>query len=277
MTSTLQERFKSVAKKVRVDFEESAHTKHHGSRGTEREEIVAKFLELYVPGTVEVVHNAEIIAVNGEVSKQCDIILADRNAPRLRDIESHRIIPAECVFGVIEVKTRLDGRELKDACDKIAEAKKLPRRAYVRQPNPQSVLPIFGFVFAFDSIQPKTLHGRLLKWCTDNPRNVHPDAAWVADGSMLVWGPRISPPGTERPAIWHPAIDDPRTDRELLLLESTEEGDVLLGMITAIGQRLSRPLPLLDLADYLADGLVYRLSARSSLQRPSKELMATEP
>jgi len=105
--NNLQARFTAEAKKVRADFEESAHTHHRGSRGTEREEILAKFLELYMPGTVEVVHNAEIITATGESSRQCDIVIVDKTTPKLRDIKSHRIIPVECVYGVIEVKSRL--------------------------------------------------------------------------------------------------------------------------------------------------------------------------
>ena len=264
MASTIQERFRAVAKKVRVDFEESEHTKHHGSRGTEREEIVARFLKLYVPGTVEVVHNAEIISINGEVSKQCDVVLIDSSTPRLRDIQSHRIIPAECVYGIIEVKTHLNGPELADACAKIAAVKQLTRSSYTQ--DGWTPLPLFGHVFAFKSIQMKNLNTKLLEWCENNPRKVHPDGIWVADSGMLVWGPVLGPPD-RRPAIWHPAIHDPSLERELLLLGSANEGDVLLGMIIAISQILARPLPQLDLVNYLSNGLVYRLHARSELSK----------
>jgi hypothetical protein len=117
-------------------------------------------LELYVPGTVEVIHNAEIISVNGQVSKQCDIVIVDRSTPRLRDIKSHHVIPAECVYGVIEVKTRLTGPELVDACNKIASVKRLRRSSYTQ--DGWMPLPIFGHVFAFDSIQMKSLNERFL-------------------------------------------------------------------------------------------------------------------
>lgn len=190
MTSTLQERLRAVAKKVRVDFEESEHTKHHGSRGTEREEIVARFLELYVPGTVAVVHNAEVISMDGQVSKQCDIVIVDKRAPRLRDIKSHHIIPVECVYGVIEVKTRLTGSELVDACAKIATVKRLPRNAYTQ--DGWAPPPIFGQVFTFDSIRMENLNDRLLKWCMENPREIHPDGVWVGDSGMLVWGQSLA-------------------------------------------------------------------------------------
>jgi hypothetical protein len=55
---------------------------------------LVRFLELYVPGTAEVVHNAEIITLAGEISPQCDIVLVDRNTLRLQDLRSHRIVPA---------------------------------------------------------------------------------------------------------------------------------------------------------------------------------------
>lgn len=274
MTGTLQERLRAVAKKVRVDFEESEHTKHHGSRGTEREEIVVRFLELYVQGTVEVVHNAEVISMDGQVSKQCDIVIVDKRAPRLRDIKSHHIIPVECVYGVIEIKTRLTGSELVDACAKIATVKRLPRSAYTQ--DGWAPPPIFGQVFAFGSIRMENLNDRLLKWCMENPREIHPDGVWVGDSGMLVWGPALDPPD-RRPAIWHPAIHDPSLERELLLLRGTEEGDVLLGMVIAISQLLARPLPPFDLVSYLANRLVYRLSARSDLTNEQATTRESRP
>lgn len=78
----------------------------------------------------------------GEVSRQYDILLIDRNAPRLRDLKSHRIVPAETVFGVIEVKSRIDGRELRDVCSEIAAIKRLPREAYRNlRPEPMPFRP----------------------------------------------------------------------------------------------------------------------------------------
>jgi len=81
-TNDFRERFTAVAKRIKADFGEPKLTQHHGSRGTAREEILVRFLELSVPGTAEVVHNAEIITVVGEISPQCDIVLVDRNAPK---------------------------------------------------------------------------------------------------------------------------------------------------------------------------------------------------
>jgi hypothetical protein len=159
-TNDFRERFAAVAKRIKADFEESKLTQHHGSRGTAREEILVRFLELYVPGTAEVVHNTEIITLAGEISPQCDIVLVDRNTPRLQDLRSHRIVPAESVFGVIEVKSRMTGPELIDSCQKISAIKQLSREAYLTErgapmmyrPQRFPRYPIFGYAFAYSGI-----------------------------------------------------------------------------------------------------------------------------
>ncbi|MGO9782517.1 MAG: DUF6602 domain-containing protein [Streptosporangiaceae bacterium] len=238
-------------------------TQHHGSRGTAREEILARFLELYVPGTAEVVHNAEIITLAGEISPQCDIVLVDRNVPKLQDLRSHRVVPAESVFGVIEVKSRMTGSELIDSCRKISAIKQLSREAYLTERDAPMMYrppcfprhPIFGYAFAYSGIKMGSLRNRFSEWCHDNPRDRHPDGMWIADSGMLVWSP--VPGSHDKIPSWHAAIDDPSAARLLLPLTVTREGDALLGLVIAISELLARPLPQLDLVRYLSDGLTY--------------------
>jgi hypothetical protein len=266
--NALQSRFAPVAKRIRSDFEASKNTHHRGSRGTEREEIFAKFLELYVPGTVEVVHNAEIVTATGEVSGQCDIVIVDQSAPRIQDLQSHRVVPAECIFGVVEVKSRLTGPELIDSCAKIAKVKRLTRTAYAYHDSPtlhpqRSDLfrptPIFGYVFAFEGIQLKNLGKKFWEWCKENPRAEHPDGAWIADSGMIVWGP------SDGFGSWYPLVREPQIDREIRLLGPMQDGDVLLGMIMSVCSLLTSPLPPLDLAGYLSGGVRYWVLGRESL------------
>jgi len=77
--------------------------------------------------------NAEIISAEGGVSPQCDILIVDRSTPQLTDSKTHRIVPAECVYGVVEVKSQLNSKETIDGCEKIAKVKRLARTAYVVQ------------------------------------------------------------------------------------------------------------------------------------------------
>jgi hypothetical protein len=99
---------------MRAKFDKSAEIEHRGEKGTVREKIVvAEFLQDYLPGTVEVTGSSEIIDVNGARSPQNDIVIFDPSAPPLYRESDFRIIPSECVYGVIEVKSNLDNAELK--------------------------------------------------------------------------------------------------------------------------------------------------------------------
>jgi hypothetical protein len=188
---------RSVAQRMRSDFDASRQTQHRGSRGTEREEIFKKFLDLYVPRRMEVVHNSEIIAATGDASPQCDVAIIDDAAPMLQDMQSHRIVPAECVYGVIEVKSRLDGKQVVEACNNIRDIKRLARSAFANDPSHWIVIdkkcyqiaPVFGWVFAYDSIGLKNLGGKIAAWCEENPAETHPDAIWILDKGAFIWTP----------------------------------------------------------------------------------------
>lgn len=81
--------------------------KHNPTIGILTEEILRSFLRTYLPKSVSV-EQGFILSENGEISKQCDILIYDSNtyAPfyRLNDIV---IIPSDSVIAVIEVKTTL--------------------------------------------------------------------------------------------------------------------------------------------------------------------------
>src|SRR5690349_10731025 len=111
-TNSLDAIMDGVAQRMHADFRSSTSIQHRSSRGTDRERLVADFVRGYLPGHVQLFHGGEIVLVEGETSKQCDLLVCDRAAPPLKDLESFRIVPAECVYGVIEVKTKLTGSEL---------------------------------------------------------------------------------------------------------------------------------------------------------------------
>ncbi|MFB6557207.1 DUF6602 domain-containing protein, partial [Streptomyces sp. NPDC056405] len=72
----------------------------------------------------------EVISTNGDVSPQSDIVLIDRGTPPFTSLKGFRIIPNECVYGMVEVKTKLDGNQLTDACNKISKMRTMPKTAY---------------------------------------------------------------------------------------------------------------------------------------------------
>jgi hypothetical protein len=128
---------------------------HMGERGGEREDILANFLSPLLPGSLQI-GRGEIRATNGSWSKQEDLIIYDRlNCPRLLVGNRNQVFPVESVAAVIEVKTRLDGKAIKEATENIKNARSLKKTGMSTQIGPGSVTfgeptPTLGVLFAFD-------------------------------------------------------------------------------------------------------------------------------
>lgn len=209
MAKKLNEIMDSVAERMRADFK-AASFQHAGETGTAREKIVTDMIAKYLPGHVQAFHSGEIVTADGAVSRQCDVLICDRSAPPLIDMESYRVVPSEAVYGVIEVKSRLDGTELVKACENIKAAKQLAKTAYY--PNGPSTqytryekvfeyFPTYGMVFAFDSIDMVTLGNHFAAWCAENEAEHLPDSVWVLGKGYLTFmdetrRPQLSPSGS---------------------------------------------------------------------------------
>ncbi|GAX56005.1 DUF6602 domain-containing protein [Streptomyces olivochromogenes] len=188
----------SVAMRMRADFEQSRNFSHNGEAGTSREALVREFLASYLPSHVETVHNAEIITASGETSPQCDIVLADRGTPPFTTLNGYRILPNECVYGVVEVKTKLDKEQLVDACNKISKLRHMSKGSY--RPTPGLIprktsaygkvydfFPTSGIIVAFDSLKLETIGSHLMDWCQNRPPFEWPDSVWVLGKGHLQW------------------------------------------------------------------------------------------
>ncbi|MEU3071648.1 DUF6602 domain-containing protein [Streptomyces sp. NPDC006906] len=223
----LEQILHSVAKRMRTEFELSGGFTHSGEKGTTRERVLHNFLEDYLPGHARAFHNAEIISVDGQTSAQCDVVICDRSTPPLLDMKSYRTVPNECVYGLIEVKSKLNKSELLDACEKIRRAKSLPKSAYEQEPLKRhrtvhgkryDYYPTMGMIFAFDSIKLPTLLKHFAEWCStcDAPEQ-RPDSIWVLGKGYFTWmtpeeSPLLSP---EPKANFHSV--EPPPDRDILL------------------------------------------------------------
>jgi hypothetical protein len=245
----------ATAKELRARFEKSAAaTGHAGSKGAVREDYLVDFLSEHLPGTVAVFGSAEIMTANGQLSPQCDAVIADPGTPPFFSENRHRVVPNECVYGVLEVKSFLDGAALRDACERIARVRSMPKTAYypTRPPFTYRVdaygrtwghWPTNGVVFAFDSMDLKTLGMRLMDWCATRQPWEWPDSVWVLGKGYLLWEHRD---GTKLGY-------SPEPDSGLVVLEPLREGDVLLPMILNLYPLLARAaMPCFRLHDYVA-------------------------
>lgn len=89
---------------------------HSSSIGTAREFLVKRFLEAVLPPSVHI-GSGIIIDANDNQSKQIDIILFDSRFPLMEVDPGIGLYPVEGVIATIEVKTRLNKKELGIALD----------------------------------------------------------------------------------------------------------------------------------------------------------------
>jgi len=215
----LRDVFDSVAKKMLADFAASGAVQHRGSKGTVREsDVLNHYLMKYLPRSATAVHSGEAITVDGEVSAQCDIMILDPSTPPFWDADNYRVVPIECVHGVIEVKSFLDSTQLRDAWPKIAGIKRMRKKAF--RPNPGftktrtvygkvwSYVPTCGLVFAYDGADLQTLGMTLVELAEEEGED-HPeffiDSVWVLNKGCLVWlnpdNGRVDPSPEPRPSL----------------------------------------------------------------------------
>lgn len=150
------------AQKMRAQFE-SIHRKHKGESGRRREDDLKEFLRAFLPRRLAV-GTGEIVATDGEVSPQVDLIVYDAlETPLLDRSESSVVVPIEGVYAVIEVSSNLTSRKLAQDAEKIRAIKAMPKTAYFLPRTgviPQygfygktyEAFPVLGFCFAYKSL-----------------------------------------------------------------------------------------------------------------------------
>lgn len=171
----LAELFQRVEGTLVARFNEAAAVKHHGDRGENREEVLRDFLAEHLPRRFGVA-KGEVMTRGGGHSHSADVIIYDADSGPLLYADKTKILPIECVYGIIEVKSRLSKAEFVDASKKIEAFKRLaPRdlsvietREYMTVHRPSRP---FGMIFAFD-LADNSLESLLTNWEERN-REVH--------------------------------------------------------------------------------------------------------
>ena len=168
-------------------------TDHKPELGRLNETHLVKLLRDYLPPKIGI--GTGFIVSGGEdpqQSPQCDIVLFDalNNAPLYKS-DAWSIYPIEMVYGIIEVKTKLDTKQLEDTFEKCAKIRAMAtdpggvgNKRYLRQIEPEpemsarhrqlsSNLPPRFFVFGYDGW--KSMRGleRNFKTLSDQHTKAH--------------------------------------------------------------------------------------------------------
>lgn len=200
--TALDEIFEHVSSKIRLEFNQNSIFQHSASKGAVREGVIKRdLLEKYVASIGKIMGSVEMLSTDGTKSPQCDLVVVDPGTPPLMVSEEYSLIPIECCFAVIEVKSNLNRGEL-DKCWKAADAiKSMPRTSYksyggsdpsvARLAHGRSwphAFPVKYFVFAYGAIDLEDLAVMTSELAKDSPepwRGI--DAIVVLDAGVVTW------------------------------------------------------------------------------------------
>jgi hypothetical protein len=153
----LKDLIKSAGEQLRRDFcEIQKNNPHAAESGVEAEVILKEFLKDRLPRRFDI-ESGLIVGIDGMVSSQTDLIIFDAlNSPVYRKGPRVHILPRDNVAAVIEVKSKLNKEQLKDAAKKIASVKKIKATPITNIDQPVTfshtiMTTTLGCVFAFDS------------------------------------------------------------------------------------------------------------------------------
>ncbi|PXF29962.1 hypothetical protein WH50_17740 [Pokkaliibacter plantistimulans] len=131
---------------------------HSGKMGEVNEQHFIEFLRRHLPRRYSV-DSAIVIDSQGSVSDQIDIVIYDNQyTPILLGQHGHHFVPAEAVYGVIEVKPQIDKSTIEYAGGKAASVRKL-HRTTAEIPHaggkfaPKEPFPIFAGLVAARRIE----------------------------------------------------------------------------------------------------------------------------
>ncbi len=126
--SFLSSAFTAEQEVLQVKLElSSASITHDGVMGDVNEKHFIEALRNYLPNRYAV-DSAIVIDSNGQTSDQIDIVIFDKQyTPTLLDQHDHRFVPAEAVYGVMEVKPTINKKYLEYAGAKAESVRCLER------------------------------------------------------------------------------------------------------------------------------------------------------
>lgn len=110
---------KSAADRMLIDFEDNKKIDHNLTKGEANEyTILTNFLKPYLPKRYSICSGI-VVDVESKQSRQQDLIIYDDfYSPVLKNMEDKKILFAESVFAIFEVKTTLRHGDIKDILKK---------------------------------------------------------------------------------------------------------------------------------------------------------------
>ncbi|MCY4639405.1 MAG: hypothetical protein OXC94_03575 [Chloroflexi bacterium] len=175
----LKEHYQTLAESLRVQADEAGVLKTSSDVGTQREDLFRSFLERHLPKSVDVFLGGYVFSLDGQASKQIDVVVTTGVTPRFRLRDGSRFIaPLEGAIGIAEVKSRLDKESLRDALSKCASIPAMPSKGnsvppILKVPDARWNENPFKVVFAYEGIGAPSLMEHIREFYAENPSIPH--------------------------------------------------------------------------------------------------------
>jgi hypothetical protein len=169
---------------LRSQYEVSGTIRHRGERGRQREHGLNRLLIDFLPEAYGIATGEIIPFKGGTSSPQCDTIIYDRlHTPILGRSDAVQQIPIEGVYAVIETKSVIDSKALKDAALKFSTIRQMPR-CPTKARRKKSALPSPFFALFGYHLESSVKTCR--RWVEKNAINQDLIIASL-DGGMSLW------------------------------------------------------------------------------------------
>ena len=171
------------AESMRRDFRS-----HRPSVGTNKESIVKGFLRQHLPERFGL-SSGLVCSLDGECSREADVLIVDaqNNFPFYGESEK-KLWPAEAVYAMLEVKSKLGPSELEDAIQKGIRFKQLRRQFLDFASEGPRVKDSLFVIWAFESAEADRAEATLRKQLGKVPMSNRPDLIVVPDKFVMLGG-----------------------------------------------------------------------------------------
>lgn len=170
---------------------------HPGDKGTSTEVIFRTFLREYLPRRLEV-GNGEVVDLNGQRSKQTDVIIVNEDHPITftPDLPGLFFIEGVCAAG--EVKVNLTSTELEKCLENSVQFKKLKMylgKGTMAASNPSDLNRFYKcppwFLFAFESqLTLSSIHKKIIEFEKKMENKIEPnklmDAVFILNRGWII-------------------------------------------------------------------------------------------
>lgn len=161
---------------------------HSGENGRNKEDLIVNFLRNYLPKRYSIGTGFIFDTLNNN-SNQNDIIVYDSfwSTPLFPENVS-QFYPIESIYGVIEVKSTLDSKELEETIMKAQKVKKMRAKGISRDSLNSGLKNPFYSIVAYDSIGLETIKNKLIEFNENIPMSERIDLILVLGKGIFYTG-----------------------------------------------------------------------------------------